>query len=104
MLIVIADGIAIFIILSPLIIARISTIPIAFRQEGSFGVRLKIWREAMNQFTQSPIFGIGVNRFQYEASQNPVTDIFRTTGFTPATKIHNIFIEYSFRNDLIIPL
>lgn len=79
--------------LLPYILVRLITIPVAFEEWGSFGVRSKIWSEALNLINQNPLIGVGINRFQQMASENPVTDIFSRSGFTQATKIHNLFIE-----------
>ena len=77
----------------PYIFIRLTSLDLAFEEGGSFNVRTKIWSEALNLFVRYPLTGIGINRFQQVASEEPVTNIFAASRFTPATKIHNLFIE-----------
>lgn len=80
-------------ILAPLLLTRLSTIPEAFSEGGSWDIRVKVWQEAFNLFVQSPVIGIGPNRFQQLASEQRLTNVFALSGFSPSTKIHNIFLE-----------
>lgn len=87
--------------LSPLIVMRLNTIPEAFAEGGSWDVRIKVWREALNLFIQSLFIGIGPNRFQQLASEQGITNVFIRSGFSPSTKIHNIFLELLTETGLI---
>jgi len=90
----------IFILLSPFIIIRLFTIPQALDEQGSFGSRIKLAKEAINIISQTPVIGIGINRFQEIASYNPVTNLFPVNEFTSSTKVHNLFLEIAVSSGL----
>lgn len=84
---------SILIFSSPYFLLRIETIPEAFDEYGSLGIRLKSYQEAWNQIVQHPFSGVGPNMFLTFAAEDPVTDIWRLGRLTPANKIHNLFLE-----------
>ena len=48
--------------LLPYILVRLITIPVAFEEWGSFGVRSKIWSEALNLINQNHEFNNATNQ------------------------------------------
>lgn len=84
---------SVLIVLAPIFLVRIMTVSQALEDQGSFGYRLKLTQEALNIISQSPIIGIGINRFQEIASYNPITDIFPVQVYSAASNIHNLFLE-----------
>lgn len=88
-----ASIILIVLLLFPILLIRFNTTYQAFDEYGSFGVRVKIYQEAFNLIKQNPLFGVGINRFQQVASENPITDIFQVTKYSAGTRVHNLFLE-----------
>ncbi len=74
---------------------RIRTIPEAFINTGSVNSRLQLAKEAIGLIYQSPIFGVGLNRFQEIGVVYSSTRIFDINGLTAFTKSHNMFLEMS---------
>lgn len=90
-----------FILLFPLVASRISSINQAFSPGGSWDTRYRVWQEAYGLLQQSPLVGIGQNRFQQLASEQRNSYIFRSPTLSPSTKIHNIFLEIATETGLI---
>jgi O-antigen ligase len=83
------------IILTPSFISRIKTIPDSLISVGSGNTRIQLAKEAVNLISLSPVFGVGLNRFQEIGSEYSSTGIFETNGFTAGTKSHNMILEMS---------
>jgi len=94
-------SLAIFIIISPSLFTRFETIPEAFDEYGSVGIRKKSAAEAWNLFVQSPLIGVGPNMFLAASSESPVTDLFRFGQFSPSQKIHNLFLEIAAETGIV---
>lgn len=85
--------IMLFIFLMPYFFIRLETIPRASEEFGSFGVRAKLIQEGIGLIEQYPLTGVGINRSQQFALENPMTDIFNYPSYTASNRIHNVFIE-----------
>lgn len=83
------------VILAPSFISRIQTIPDSLVSVGSGNTRIQLAREAIGLISLSPIFGVGLNRFQEIGVEYASTDIFETNGLTSGTKSHNLLLEMS---------
>ena len=82
-----------FIVFLPLVSLRIFSFSEAFSPGGSWDVRYRVWQEAFGFLKQYPLTGIGQNRFQQLAQEQRTSYVFRSPTLSPATKIHNIFLE-----------
>lgn len=83
----------IFIYLTPYLNARLNTLPYAFEERSSWGIRMKLLEEGMSLVTQYPLTGVGLNRSVQVYAESPVTDIVEITGGRKFYKIHNLFLE-----------
>lgn len=94
-LIKIGGIISVIFVFLPFFIVRLFTIPQAIGDRGSFGFRIKLIQEAIHIINQSPIIGIGINRFQEVATANAQTDIFTfpLVEISQTSEIHNLFAE-----------
>ncbi len=80
-------------VLAPGIIYRLSTIPEVLDPGNTLDARVKVIQEAFSQVIQSPIFGVGINRFIEIASAAPTTDLFDLVTPSKLGDIHNLFIQ-----------
>ena len=94
---------------------RWMTTPISFEERGSFTIRVNLVKEAINLISQSPLFGVGLNRFKPFAQEYNITGYFKNW----IAPVHNIplliasemgipslifftlFIYYSYKNYFI---
>ncbi len=83
----------IFIILTPYFNMRLNSLPQAFEEWGSFGVREKLIQEGISLVTQYPIEGVGLYRSIEEYANNPVTDLFERIPVGRSYGIHNTPLE-----------
>lgn len=83
----------IFIYLTPYLNARLNTLPTAFEERSSWGVRMKLLEEGMSLVIQYPLTGVGLNRSVQVYADSPVTDIVEITGGKKFYRIHNTIME-----------
>lgn len=79
--------------LYPLLITRIMSLPLAFEESGSFGIRIKLVEEAVNIISSYPLTGVGLNYSLLSYIYYPVTDLFSRVFPGRFYKIHNTFLE-----------
>lgn len=56
---------------------RWRTTPISFEEQGSFTIRVNLVKEAINLIAQSPLFGVGLNRFKLVVQDSNITGYFK---------------------------
>ena len=89
------------IIINPLFLIRLETVPEALNEQGSWGVRIKTYQEAWHLFSQSPFTGVGANMYLASILDDPVTDLYQQGQVNVFKKIHNFFLEILAENGII---
>ena len=86
---------------NPLFLIRMENVPEALNEQGSWGVRMKTYKEAWHLFSQSPIIGVGANMYLTSIIDDPVTDLYQQGQVSVFKKIHNFFFEILTDNGII---
>ena len=89
------------IIINPLFLIRLETVPEALNEQGSWGVRMKTYQEAWHLFSRSPFTGVGANMYLTSIIDDPVTDLYQQGQVSVFKKIHNFFFEILTDNGII---
>lgn len=72
----------------PYFYQRWVTTSISFEEKGSFGLRVKLFSEAINVLEQYPIFGVGLNSYVIVASAENITGVYNYS----KEQVHNLLM------------
>lgn len=89
------------IIIFPLFLVRLETLPEAFSENGSWGFRFKTYNQAIYQIGKSPLLGSGPNMYLTNFLEDPQTDLYEDGKVNVFEKVHNFFLEVFLDNGII---